>query len=85
MMELCPFLLPRNACRSMWYVYFIPIWPVFSLAGNIDELQYQRSSRDDAAASREKISTDDVLENRGLSRRLRTYNNLPGQLASRTA
>lgn len=46
------------------------------LVRNVDELKNQGPSGDNAATSRQEISTDNVLENRRLASRLRTYDNL---------
>jgi hypothetical protein len=46
------------------------------LAGNVDQLQNEGSSSNDAAATGEEVSADDVLEYRGLARGLGTNNNL---------
>ena len=46
------------------------------IGGNIDELQNQRSSGDNTAASRQEVSSNDVFENRGFTRGLGTNDNL---------
>lgn len=43
---------------------------------HVDELQNQGSTGDDAAATGQEVSSDDVLEDRGLARRLGAYNDL---------
>jgi len=35
----------------------------FVVSGDVDELEDERSSSNDAAASRQKVSTDNVFEN----------------------
>ena len=52
-MELCPLWLCCNCSCSMWFLLII--------ARDIDELQNKSSSRYDAAATRQEVSTDDVL------------------------
>lgn len=47
-----------------------------ALAGKVDELQDKWPTCDDATASREKVSANNVLKHRRLSRRLRSYYNL---------
>lgn len=59
--ELRPFVLCSNACRRVWCVDLIVIWLVSALAGDVDELQNQRSSSDNAASSREKVLSNDVF------------------------
>jgi len=50
-------------------------WGIF-IGGDIDELENEGSSGDDSAAAGKKISADDVFEDGGLARGLRTYNDL---------
>lgn len=69
--ELGPLILPCHAGGCVRYVDLI-VLRLVAVAGNVDELQDQRSSGDDAASSWKEISTDNVLENRRLSGRLRT-------------
>lgn len=61
-MKFSPLILARDRCWSMRHMYFIAVWRVF-FARKIDELEYEGSTCDDAAASREKISANDVFEN----------------------
>lgn len=46
------------------------------LVRDVDELEDQRSTSDNATASRQKISTDNVLEDGGLASRLGAYDDL---------
>jgi hypothetical protein len=73
--ELSPFVLTSNRGRGVWHVYLIALGSV-GITGDVDELQNQRTTSDDAASSWKKVATNDVLQYRRLSRRLRTYNNL---------
>jgi hypothetical protein len=66
-MEFRPFALALDAGGGMWDMYLVAFWLVFPLAGDINELEDERSSSDDAAASGEKVSAYDVLEDGGLS------------------
>jgi hypothetical protein len=52
----------------VWYVYRIVSHLVVSIGGDVDELEDERPSGDNAAAAREEISADDVLENGGFTR-----------------
>ena len=60
--ELAPFLLPCYARRCVWDVHFIVLVGVFSVAGEVDELENERPPGDDATASGKKVSANDVLE-----------------------
>jgi hypothetical protein len=62
MMELCPFLLPRNAGWSMWNMDLVFSWFVVSLAWYVDELENQGASSDDATPSRQEVSADYIFE-----------------------
>lgn len=55
--ELGPFWLCsyRSRCVSFWGIIF---------GGDVDELENERSSSNDATATRQKVSTDDVFEDR---------------------
>ena len=64
MVEFRPFLLPSNTCWSMWERGSIWARLVVPFAWNVYELQYQGSPCDDAATAWEKVSSDNVLENR---------------------
>lgn len=48
--ELCPLVLSCYAGWSMRYMDFVIFWPVL-VAGDVDELENQRSSCDNAASS----------------------------------
>lgn len=52
-MKLCPFWLCSYCSCSMWFLLIV--------AWDIDELQNKRSSRYDAAATRQEVSTNDVF------------------------
>lgn len=54
----------------MWNMYLVTFGPVISLAGNVDELENQWSSCDDAAPSGQEIAANDVLEYGGFAGRL---------------
>jgi hypothetical protein len=56
-MELGPFWLCsyRGRCVSFWGII---------VGGDVDELENERSSSNDATATRQKVSTNDVFENR---------------------
>lgn len=83
MKELSPFLL--LAGKAGWGVgnmnLFIVI-VVFTFTGQVDELQDKWPPSDDATTSGKKVSADDILKDRRLSRRLRAYDDLD-QSASR--
>lgn len=55
--------------------YFIVGW-------DIDELENEWSSSDDPATTGKEISANDVFEDRGLARGLRTYNDLGGGVSA---
>lgn len=74
--KLAPFLLACNAGGCVWDMNLVIFRLVFALARQVDELQDQRSPRDDAASSRQKVSTYNVFENGRLSGGLRSYNDL---------
>lgn len=58
MVEFSPFRL----ARSYWGSVRILNWVWISvILGDIDELQYQRSPRDDTATTRKEISADDIF------------------------
>lgn len=72
--ELCPLAGSRNVgvpLRGMCRGGGLGL-----LVGNVDKLKNQRSTSDNATATRQKISTDDVLEDRGFASRLGAYNDL---------
>ena len=60
--ELAPFVLSGYRCGSMRHVDFIVARFVFAVGGYVDELQDERSSSDNAGASREEVAADDVFE-----------------------
>ena len=62
--ELSPLLLPSNTRWGMRDVNFIVLVGIVAFAGEVDELEDERSSSDDAATSGQEVSTDDVLEHR---------------------
>lgn len=67
--ELSPFVLTSNRGRGVWHVNLIAFGSV-GVAGDVDELQNQRTTSDDAASSWEKVATHNVFQYRRLSRRL---------------
>lgn len=60
--ELGPFILTGDAGRRMGDVDLVLARFVVPLAGDVYELENERSSGDDAAATREEVSADDILE-----------------------
>jgi hypothetical protein len=76
MMKLSPFILASNTRWSMRNMDLVVSRTVLAITGDVDELEDQGAASDDAAATREKVPTDDVLENGGLSGGLGAYNNL---------
>lgn len=60
--ELCPFFLASNACRSMWNMDLIVLRSIGALAWDVDELQDEGSSCDDAASSGQEVAPYDVFE-----------------------
>ena len=67
--ELSPLVLTSNRGWGVWHVDLIALGSV-GIAGDVDELQNQRTTSDDAASSWKKVATNDVLQYRRLSRRL---------------
>jgi hypothetical protein len=65
--ELAPFLLPGDARGGVGDVDLVVLVSVFALAGQVDELEDERASGHDAAASGQKVSADNVFEHRRLS------------------
>jgi hypothetical protein len=59
--ELSPFVLTSNRGRGVWHVYLIALGSV-GITGDVDELQNQRTTSDDAASSWKKVATNDVLQ-----------------------
>lgn len=51
MEELSPFLLPSNTRWSVRHVDLVIVVGIFAFAGEVDELEDERSSGDDAATS----------------------------------
>jgi hypothetical protein len=68
--ELAPFLLACYAGWGMRDMDFVVLVGVVALARDVDELEDERSSSNDAAASGEKIPAHNVFNYRRLSRRL---------------
>jgi hypothetical protein len=66
MVELSPLILASDRGRSVWHVNLIAFGSV-GVAGDVDELQDQRSTSDDAAASWKKVATNNVLQHRRFS------------------
>lgn len=62
MVELGPLILAANGCWGVRYVYLMVVRFVASLGGEIDQLENERPSRDDAATAREEVSADDVFQ-----------------------
>jgi hypothetical protein len=52
MMELSPFLLACYTCWCMWDMYFVAGGFVVAVAGEVDELENERSPCYDAASPR---------------------------------
>jgi len=67
MMELGPFPLRRDTGWRMGDLYLVVGGPAVTLAGDVDELEDERSPCNNAAASGQKISSDNVLEHRRLA------------------
>lgn len=74
--KLAPFLLPGDAGWRVRHVHLVVLVGVVPLAGQVDELQNERAAGDDAAASGQEVSADDVLQHRRLSGRLRADHDL---------
>ena len=55
------------------------------VGGNIDELQNQRSSSDDTAATGQEVSSDNVLEDGGFTRGLGANNDLQRRISTKRA
>jgi len=73
-MELGPFIpssLPRDAIAGRRVIFSVVL-------RDIDELQDKGSASDDAGATRQEVSPNDVLQHRGLAGGLGTDNNLQG-------
>jgi hypothetical protein len=65
--ELSPLILTCDTCRSVWNVDFVIGRFVTAFRGEVDELEDERSPRYDARATREKVTADDVFEDRGFA------------------
>ncbi len=65
--KLCPFSLRLNAGCCVWDMDFVAFWGVI-LWWDVDKLEDKWSSGDDAAASWEKVPSNDVLEDRRFTR-----------------
>lgn len=65
--KFSPFLLSGDTCWCVGHVYFIVIVGVVAFAGKVDELEDERPPGNNAAASGEEVSADNVLEYRRLS------------------
>jgi hypothetical protein len=63
MQELSPFLLSSNTRRGVGDVHFILIVGIVAFAREVDELENERPSGDDATTSGQEVSSDNVLEN----------------------
>lgn len=74
-MELGPFRLCCYAGRCML------LGSIFVFRWDIDELEDERSPGDNTTSTRKKVSTDNVLKDRGFTGRLRAYNHLGCTLA----
>lgn len=61
MMELCPFVLSGNTRWRMRNMNFIAIGLVRAFAGNVDELENQRSASYNSTAPWQKVSADNVF------------------------
>lgn len=68
--KLSPLLGTMSSGRCVTHVYLVIVVFVFALAGEVDELEDERPSSDDAAATGKKVPADNVLEHRRLSCRL---------------
>lgn len=68
MQKFSPFCLTSYACGSVWDMDFVVVVGVFALAREVDELEDEWPPRNDAAASGQEVSADDVLKYRRLSR-----------------
>ena len=60
--EFTPFLLSGYTSRSVWHMDFIVFLSILPFARKVDELKNKRSAGNDTAASRQEVSTDNVLE-----------------------
>lgn len=78
--EFCPFLLSRNARRSVWNVNLIVLWLVVALAGHVDELEDERPPCHNTTSARKEISANNVLQDRRLSGGLRPDYDLSHEL-----
>ena len=60
--KLSPFLLPGNTRWSVGHVDFVVFVGIVAFAGQVDELENERPPGDDATASGQEVSADDVLK-----------------------
>lgn len=60
--KLSPFLLSSYAGGCVWHMDLIAFLGIVALAWEVDKLENERSPCYDAAASREKVPANDVLE-----------------------
>lgn len=74
--ELGPFSAARSSRRAVGVVVGIGAWLV--VLYDVDELKDQRSSSHNAAASRQKVAADDVLEDGRFSGGLGSHDDLSG-------
>lgn len=61
--ELSPLVLTSDRGRGVWHVNLIAVGSV-GIAGDVDELEDQGTTCDDAASSWKKVATDNVLQYR---------------------
>lgn len=59
--ELAPLILAGDRSWSVWHMDLVAVRPVRG-AGDVDELQNQGATSDNAASSREKIAPDNVFQ-----------------------
>lgn len=69
--ELSPLILASNRFGSVWDMDSVVFGLVGAVGGNVDELQDERSSCYNAAAAREEVTANDVLEDGGFAGGLR--------------
>jgi hypothetical protein len=65
--KLGPLLLSFDASRCVRDMNLVVAWLVVAIARKVDELENERPPRYDAAASWQEVSTNNVLQYRGLS------------------
>ena len=64
MKEFAPFLLSCDTCWGVRDMDLVILVGVLAFAGEVDELEDERPPGNDAAASGEKVSADNVLKYR---------------------